>query len=1071
MTNGDHDTLPFGLYELVESKATPTEMFPRGAHVEKEMVEDAERARVLSVYVAKRLEQRLLTSKREEHVDIINSVLAGLDPSDGILWSDKANFRQVTALSPVGAEPVIRPRLPLSEAALLTNARQQPRLEKEIARELASADRVDLLCSFLKLSGISLIRPALEELQQRGVRVRIIATTYMGATDAKAVDTLHRLGAEVKISYQNSTTRLHAKAWLFDRDSGFSTAYVGSSNLSAAAMTDGLEWNVRLSSVLTPGVLQQFRSAFDGYWNDPEFVTYHPEQYDELDRALQRAGTSGGDKRSLAALDTSFLDVDPRHHQSIMLDHLAAERSHGHHRNLVVAATGTGKTILSALDFRSLTEQMDDPSLLFVAHRNRILSQARAAFAATMRSSRFGEFLADGETPQRWKHVFASIQTLSRSWIDRIDPAHFDVVIIDEFHHASARTYRQVLEALKPKELIGLTATPERSDGTNVAHMFFDGRVATELRLWDALDADLLVPFHYFGISDGTDLSGLEVKQGDYAASDLDRLYVESAQSEARLRIIFEELEEKIADPRRMRALGFCASKKHARFMADAFNRANIAAVVLVGEDDEQTRNTAVEQLLDKDHPLAIIFTVDIFNEGVDIPEVDTILMLRPTQSPTLFQQQLGRGLRRAPGKALLTVLDFVGNQSRLYRFDRKYSVFARSGRLKQVELEQEFPDLPPGCTIELDEFTQSQITSMLKQTLQLPTSRLKEEVTAYFSQVPSRMTSEPALQLGPFLADTGRGIENIYGIGTSEMINGRKKTIKCTWTYLTVFSGVENGLTHLFADDMFVDIQNRIQALCHVNDAFRREGYLELLFGRDHERDLSAVERRLAWMLVFTVWNRGKFSGCDWKFTLDEALDALRQYPQIGIELEQIWDIVADSDRHITVPVPGMEGSCALLTHGLYSREELFAGLALHETEKKATPGSAVEGVLESAALDAVALLVTLEKTERHYSPQTMYKDYAVTQAEFAWDSQNATTPDSRRGRMYQGLGDDRKTPLLFVRRTKNAGLIPNATEPYIFLGPLSYVRHEGSEPMHITWELERPMPAEVFSVARAVA
>ncbi|WP_182170831.1 DUF3427 domain-containing protein [Flaviflexus equikiangi] len=1061
----DDDALPFGLYELVESAALPTHRFPPQAQADWAEVDEAERISVLSRYVAAQLEQRLKLADKKDRVDIVNQALAGIQPDDAIRWGAKGELRQLVALRPSQSRRILRPETPLSDAALLTNGPQQPSLSREIVREMASADRVDLLCSFLKVSGINVLWKALAELRARGVPLRVITTTYMGATDAKAVHILHDMGAEVKVSYLTTTTRLHAKAWLFERDSGFSTGYVGSSNLSAAAMTDGLEWNVRLSNALTPGVLSQFRATFDSYWSNPEFVTYEPDQRDELDRALRRA--TDGDKRTLAALDMTFLDVYPRPHQALMLDHLAAERSRGHHRNLVVAATGTGKTILSALDFRALSETLHSPTLLFVAHREKILTQARQAFQAVMRKRSFGDMLVGGARPRDTNHVFASIQSLSRGWLTSLPRDHFDIVIIDEFHHADAATYRAVLDYLEPKELIGLTATPERGDGVDVAEEFFDGRIATELRLWDALDADLLVPFHYFGIDDGTDLSRLKVTRGAYETEALNQIYVddeEGSQGKTRLRIIAEELDLKVADPKRMKALGFCASKVHARFMAEAFNRLGIAAVSLVGEDPEADRIDAIERLRSDDDPLAVIFTVDIFNEGVDIPDVDTLLMLRPTESPTLFQQQLGRGLRRAPRKSVLTVLDFVGNHSGLYRFEKKYKAFVRGGRLTAHAVTGGFPDLPAGCSVELDEITQQHVIANIKQSLSISRPKLFEQVREL---VVSDGTRRPVEFLPDFLLAYGHSFATIYRGKQSRSRGG--KAIRCTWNYALSQSGVEDSLADLFADDAFIDINNRVHALTHVNDPVRQTGYLRLLRGTQSERGMGEVERRLAWMLVFSVWMTGRFTPSSERFTLDEALERLRRYPAVADELEQVWRIVEETERRVIRPERLLEGKSPLMTHGVYSREELFAGLAAHETSR--IPSSFVEGVLESATVDAVALLVTLEKNEKHYSPQTMYKDYALTDREFAWDSQNSTTPDSRKGLMYRGLGEDARTPLLFVRRTKTSQEIPDGIEPYVFLGPVSYMDHEGSQPMHITWKLERAMPAELFNVARVAA
>jgi hypothetical protein len=335
----------------------------------------------------------------------------------------------------------------------------------------------------------------------------------MGATERAALDRLVRdFQAEVKIQYDAQGTRLHAKAWLFRRNTGFDTAYVGSSNLSRAAMLDGVEWNVRLSAVATPALIQKFSATFDSYWNDPTFQTYDPDiDRDRLDDALAEAG--GSKTHDRVTLTLSGLQVRPYPYQQEMLDQLEVERVlHGRHRNLVVAATGTGKTVVAALDYRRLAEAAPAlPRLLFVAHRREILQQSLRTYREVLNDADFGELYVGGARPERWEHVFASVQSLTAYDVRTIPPGSFQIVVVDEFHHAQAATYRRILDHLNPRELLGLTATPERGDGLDV-RTFFDGRVAVELRLWDALKADLLTPFHYFAVADGVDLTRVDWK-------------------------------------------------------------------------------------------------------------------------------------------------------------------------------------------------------------------------------------------------------------------------------------------------------------------------------------------------------------------------------------------------------------------------------------------------------------------------------------------------------------------------------------------------------------------------------
>ena len=441
-------------------------------------------------------------------------------------------LRSVAAIPTAGPpQHPLRPRTRLSESALLTNAPGDESLLHALLAELASADAVDLLCAFVRLQGVCLVENALAALVERGGRLRVLTSTYMAGTERRALDRLAELGAEVRVGYETKSTRLHAKAWLLRRNSGCDTAFVGSSNMSHSAMVDGLEWNVRLSYAESPHLIEKFSATFESYWSSQTFAAYDPAHDAEtLQNALnaERMDGRGGGARLHLALGR--LEVRPFPYQQAMLDALDADRNvHGRTRSLVVAATGTGKTVLAALDYKRLREAArlqgspgTELRLLFVAHRREILDQSRATFAAVLGDASFGERMVAGDVPAAWRHVFASIQSLDGR--EDIDADHFDVVIIDEFHHAAAATYANLLAKLRPAYLLGLTATPERADGRDVLH-HFGGRAAVELRLWDALDQQLLCPFHYFGVSDGTDLRNVQWRVGGYATDQLEQVY------------------------------------------------------------------------------------------------------------------------------------------------------------------------------------------------------------------------------------------------------------------------------------------------------------------------------------------------------------------------------------------------------------------------------------------------------------------------------------------------------------------------------------------------------------------
>lgn len=509
-----------GLYDSIVTRELAKRLSESALQRTTHKIDPADEPAVLARHI-RDVVKRVLTQEHDSkrRLSMVNSVLEELQAEADLLEASE-RLVSVTDSPAMGADLFyhVSPQTPLAETALLTNAPGEPSVGSELKAELNSANQVDLLCAFIKWTGLRTMTDELAVLKRLGIPFRVITTTYMGATDRKAIDALVRdFGAEVRIQYEALRTRLHAKAWLFTRNTGFDTAYVGSSNLSKAALLDGLEWNVRLSTSATPELITKFRATFESYWNDPSFEPYDPDRDAErLDAALAAAGSA---RASRAGLNLSGLAPQPLPFQQEILEELESERTvHDRHRNLVVAATGTGKTMIAAFDYARLCRGSERPTLLFVAHRKEILEQALASFRLVLGDANFGDLYLGGQRPTQFRHLFASIQTLNARGVAEVAPDAFDVVIVDEFHHAAADSYRRILNRLRPKELVGLTATPERADGTSVTE-FFDGRTAAELRLWDALEAELLCPFHYFGVSDGTDLTTLSWRQGRYDAT------------------------------------------------------------------------------------------------------------------------------------------------------------------------------------------------------------------------------------------------------------------------------------------------------------------------------------------------------------------------------------------------------------------------------------------------------------------------------------------------------------------------------------------------------------------------
>ncbi len=996
---------------------------------------------VLARYIGEAVSQRLSELPPEDRVTVANRILESLaasavDPIEAKAKSTSTIVegpRQLLALARQEAPGVyaLRPLTPLSETSLITNSPDDLSLGSELRAELATADRIDLLCAFVKWYGIRVLEDSLRAAKERGVPIRVITTTYIGATDRHALDRLVRdFGATVKVNYEIRSTRLHAKAWLFRRHTGFDTAYVGSSNLSKAALLDGLEWNVRLSSIATPAVLDKFEATFDAYWNDSAFETYDPDHHTErLDQALAQA--SGTTSTTDLKINLSGLEVRPFPYQQDMLERLRVERElRGRDRNLLVAATGTGKTVMAALDYRGLAKNFDNrrPKLLFVAHRKEILKQSLRTYREVLDDASFGELLYGGEDPQAWDHVFASVQSLNVQRLEELDPDHFDIIVIDEFHHATATTYRRVIDHFKPKELLGLTATPERMDGLNVQDEFFEGRIAAEMRLWEALENDLLCPFHYFGIPDGTDLTNLTGS----GARTRTRTSATSTQATRRAPVSSSNRSEtRSPSPEPYAHWASVWTRSTPASWRTSSEEAGFQATALTSDSPAALRAQALADL--REGKLQVIFSVDLFNEGLDIPDVDTLLLLRPTNSATVFLQQLGRGLRRTETKPVLTVLDFIGQHRAEFRFEEQFRALTNLSRNRLVDhIEHDFPLLPSGCQIILEGKAKNLVLDNIRTQLSATVKTLVNEVKAYETS-----------QLADYLRESRREIKELYKSDNS-------------WTAVLRRA----GLLEAAAPTGESALLKRVHAFLHVDDPARANAYLRLLSDEAPPYDeLDPTDQTYARMLFFNLWdNAGGFT------SFQQGLDALRDQPVLRDELRQVLSYVIELADHFPLPLSGSHSQLPLKVHSSYNRSEILAALGVARFGGQ-MPRSFAQGVQWVEDLQTDALLITLEKNEKDFSPTVRYRDYALSPTLFHWESQNSTAEGSPTGQRYQQHTERGSHVLLFMRRYKSTDI--GKSQPWMLLGPATYEGHTGSKPMAITWRLEHELPADVWSYA----
>lgn len=1053
MATGRNERLAEGLYDRLISAELEQALeasLAEGRIVDRTSLDPAESPGVLAGYLGDLIKERLASVADGRRIELANAVLAFIDQSverepdsgDFVTTEGRPMLQAVTEDSAVALHVVRRPEIALSRSDLLVNGRGEPNLIHSLVSEMESADRIRIIVSFIKWGGVTQLRRPIEAAIRRGASVQVLTTTYMGASEVRAIDALVDVGAQVKVSFDGRSTRLHAKGWLFDRHTGFHTGYIGSSNMSVAAMNDGMEWNVRLSHMETPGLLDKFRATFDAYWSDsgsgfePYDPNERPSDRDKLRKALNINDYSQRD-------ELLPFDVNPYPFQQTMLDDLAREReTYGRTRNLVVAATGTGKTMVAAFDFRRLAAQGTwssipgrFPRLLFVAHRKEILTQARRVFRQVLRDSQFGGLLVDGERPNQHDHVFASIQSLSAGHrLRNLDPQHFDIVIVDEFHHADAATWTAFLDHIEPKILVGLTATPERADGGDIT-TWFGGHVATELRLWDALERNLLVPFHYFAVgSESMDFSKARWVGGRYVMEDVDNIITGD---DVVMRWVIAEINDKVADPSAMKALVFASGVAHANFMADSLSRSGISAIALSASTPRDERVQAVRDLAQG--VIQAIVTVDLFNEGVDIPEVDTVVMVRPTESGTVFLQQLGRGLRKTAEKAYLTVLDFVGLQCKQFRYDIRYRALTGLAR-KELSgaIDRDFPYLPAGAYIHLDEVARDIVLANIKQSLPTKTAAIAADIRGHAVQ-----SSLSRYGLGDYLQDSGLDLPDIYG--------GNR-----TWTTLARAAGLD--VPPGTADDDV--LLKRVASLAHIDDRDRFEFYRRLMTDATFIDSFDAMtlrEQRMALGLHFTIWHDKPVG------TIQDGFRRINACASFREEVLQLWEIAEQRIPHIT---HASAGDAPLRVHARYSRSEMLT--AIGEGTMAKSPINNREGVVHAKSIGADVFNVTWQKTEGRYSPQTMYRDYAISDRLIHWESQARDRVASDKIQRYINHAERDHRIMLFARESPDG---PFGNRPYMYLGTAQFVSHEGERPVSFVWRLDTGLPADFFIASQLLA
>lgn len=966
-----------GIYEHIINQETERKMQEAeqsGLVCVQQPIDAAESPQILANYLANAIRQKLEdTEEQQDRVNLINRIMidAGLlDDKQIVKPADllaEVMTQQQSALQNQSNTQTIRPISGFRVSNLFTGGSSTLSLGEEIRREIASADEICFIVSFLKVSGVRILLDDLKKFCGReGTKLRIITTTYCGATQAKAIEQLAALpNTEIRISYNTDIERLHAKSYIFVRNSGMNTAYIGSSNLSKSAQTEGLEWNMRVTSVENPHIIKTALATFEMYWNSPNFEDFRIGGIEKFNKEIHR------NIFHTETADFVYQRYTLLPHQKQILDKLRVEREdRGNFKNLIVAATGTGKTVISAFDYQEFARTHSRARILFTAHREEILRQSLNTYRSVLQDANFGTLWVGSNRPQEaneYEHLFVSISMFNsrfEEFFALLDSDFYDYIVIDEAHHSQADSYRKLFDHFQPQLLVGLTATPERMDGKDL-RPDFGNRISAEIRLPQALQAGLLTPFQYLCISDDTDLSDDSLWSGQ--KYNIERL-ADKLCNNTRSQLIVEALHKYLADEYTCRALCFCVNKRHADFMAEQLRLYGFNAQSLTSDTPADERKQLAKDL--RDGTLHYLCVVDIFNEGVDIPEVDTVLFLRPTESLTIFLQQLGRGLRLSAGKTELTVLDFVAQVNRKYDFASRFRALTLHPEKNiQKQIKEGFTLLPLGCSIVMENKARQYILDNITSAI-YNKNRIIKEINSY-ATIPT---------LTQFLENNGQDIRILYQ-GSNCWSSLKRAARRISYADDTVTKRLEKGMANL---------------IHHNTASFLR--FVERFISGEKVHKVED-NKTYAIMFYYALF-QDKISKTGYG-SINEALELIYM-PKYACFKQEIAEIVSFLLVRLdikTTPI-GAEIIPGLELYGCYTREEVFTLVGRQTAEVKMQ--GAASGAFNLPEHNAVLLFVTLNKSEKDFSPSTQYNDYLINEEYFHWQSKNTDSHYNSGGRKY---------------------------------------------------------------------
>ena len=926
-----------------------------------------------------------------------------------------------------------------------------------LKNELMTCKKFYFIVSFIKYSGIQLLISTLDELEALGIQGEIITSVYLNITDPKALSKLLSYkNIKVKI-YNNSNESFHTKAYLFEKEK-YHTCIIGSSNISQSALYSAEEWNVKLTDNDFFDIYNQSFNQFQKLWNSNEAIELTEDfvgKYEEYREKNRPQNTF--DYRKIQTEKKKFI---PNSMQIEILEKLKNTRESGNNRGLVVAATGTGKTYLAAMDVKDFFKNRKNSSFLFIAHREELLDNAIRVFSDILHIDKenFGRIFS-GNKEVGHNMIFASVQSL-RNCYKEFDTDKFHYIIIDEFHHASASSYETIIHYFKPEFLLGLTATPERMDGKDILALC-DYNLVGEMGMRKAMEKDLIVPFHYFGVNDITvDYEKIPYRNGKYDEEILSNDLSVSIRTD----YIVEKMEKFGYDGKYMSGIAFCQNIKHALYMKNEFSRKGYKSELLTSKINLTERSKILESFRNKE--IEILCVVDILNEGIDIPDINLLLFLRPTLSSTVFIQQIGRGLRKSVGKDFVTIIDFIGNHRKDYLITKVFSdeihnkSFLYEKKEKIIEqIKNQFANIPGASYIELDRICQERIIDKIEKINFTSRNALKEMYNEFKNDIGK--SPEEFLEISDFDSNIELFVELVTKVGSfyetqvqfendnfikyyrmknpkTDLLAYMEKKIRLCepFTYLTVKFFLKSKYEGQNLRNKYINSEillSEYKKYFSIKDKFKNFYLLERIFNELIEDEILEVD-----LYGYKISKKYEAIFYEEDKNFEKRLSDLIN---LGLNEFRKNDIEEFNDN-------------VLITHKEYKRIDLQILL-----DSKVPKGTWRAGYANTEK--DICLFITNDKS--HIMQENLKYDNSLHSDEIIqWISQPKTYHSSSVGQMFIKHREKNMKVHIFAR--KYAFMNGNKTNPFIYLGQADYYRSFGDKPMTILWKLRRKLPQELI-------